>query len=68
MKFLPWVGQKWLLFLIVRACRGGDERLEVGIQRYNVLFAIQGRRGECTRVKGVQQCGGHKGKRYVLMP
>jgi hypothetical protein len=49
---------------IVRACRGDGERLGIEMERYNALFAIQGRRGECTRVEGVQQYSGSTAVRW----
>ena len=47
-------GTKMAVVSIVRACRVHRERLRAGLERYNALCAIQGRRGECTRVEGVQ--------------
>jgi hypothetical protein len=62
MKVFLWAGQKWFSFLIVRsACRGGDERAARGWDpeiQCIVRNILQGRRGEFTRVEGVQQYSG----------
>jgi hypothetical protein len=48
---------------IVRACRGVCETLGAEMKRHNALFATQGRRGERTGMKKVQQCSRCEGRR-----
>lgn len=61
-------GTKMAVVSIVRACRVHRERLRAGLERYNALCAIQGRRGECTRVEGVQSTVDTDAQTWKLQP